>query len=157
MSHNNLLSKVMENIIRENFEAMHQPSALFFSNNVPQNRCITFMWDITNMTLPYWNYCHFYSCYCHCSEEFWRATLRYVSFGWTCVFSCFWSQDLWKILSNLQCPKLISFLNWALLRRIVNFVKPAEILKTLSGNSLSDQIYFAHISALKDICVGFEF
>ena len=108
------------------------------------------------MTLPYWNYCHFYSCYC--SQEFWRATSRYVSFGWSCVFSCLGSQDLWQIPSNLPCLKLISFLNWALLRRIVNFVKPAEILKTLSGNSLSDQIYFAHISALlTDICEGFEF
>ena len=68
-----------------------------------------------------------------------------------------WSQDFWQIPSNLPCLKLISFLNWALLRRIVNFVKPAEILKTLSGNSIFQTKFILHIFLLLKIFVDFEF
>ena len=43
------------------------------------------------------------------------------------------------------------------MRRIVNFVKPAEIVKTLSGNSIFQTKFILHIFLLLKIFVDFEF
>ena len=73
----------------------------------------------------------------------WRRWMKYPIF----VLLCSEFAKI-KLQTIVGCLKFISCENWAL--RIVNFVKPAEMLKTLSGNSgISDMDSFCFVYNFK--------